>query len=144
MQLHSFLISTLDGCTWLTSHTDRSTPGKEPRYLPNRRLLGHQGRSKSFGEEKYLQPLAGLNPGPSSPFLITSKPSTKWHQCCFRHARTHAHTYTHTIHIFIVMRSENQNLRGTVAIFFFSFFLCFLSSLWQTFQGFSLVRILFF
>ena len=39
------LISTLDGCGWLTPRLDHFTPGKETRYALYRRLGGPQGRS---------------------------------------------------------------------------------------------------
>jgi hypothetical protein len=43
------------------------TLGKEPPLYPlNRRLAGHRSRSGRCGEKKYLLPLPGIEPRPSS------------------------------------------------------------------------------
>jgi hypothetical protein len=36
--------------------------GNSPGYLSYRRLGGSQGRSESYGEEKYFLPLLGIEP----------------------------------------------------------------------------------
>jgi hypothetical protein len=53
---HSFLTSVLDSGEWSTSRPGRFTPGKEPRYLLNRRLGGSRSQSGHFGEKKKLLP----------------------------------------------------------------------------------------
>jgi hypothetical protein len=64
VQLHSFLTSALDGGEWSTSRSGRFTPGKETRYLLNRRLGGSQRRSGRFWRKLGL--CWDLNPGPHS------------------------------------------------------------------------------
>jgi hypothetical protein len=43
-----------EGGEWLTSRSGRFIPGKEPRYLLNRKLGGIQCQCGRFGEEKNL------------------------------------------------------------------------------------------
>ena len=50
----AFLNWAPDGDEWSCLHLSRFTPGKERRYLLNRRLGGPQGRPGLSGEEKYV------------------------------------------------------------------------------------------
>lgn len=60
-QIHLFLTTTLDGGDCSTSHCDRFTPAKEPRYPLSTRLSGR------FVEEKSPLPCRNSNPRPTSP-----------------------------------------------------------------------------
>ena len=60
--LHSFLSSALDEVKWPISRTGLFTPGKEPRYTPNRSLDGPLSRSGRFEENKYFLPLPWFEP----------------------------------------------------------------------------------
>jgi hypothetical protein len=52
VQLHSFLISALDGGEWLTSHPRRFTPKKKTRYSLSRRLGEPHDGLKVFEKRK--------------------------------------------------------------------------------------------
>jgi hypothetical protein len=51
LQLHAFLISTLNEGEWVTSRPSRLTPEKEARYTSQRRLGGSYCLPGHFGEE---------------------------------------------------------------------------------------------
>ena len=71
VQPHSFLSSALDGGEWLTSRPGRFNPGKQPRYLLNRKLGGTQSRSGDFAEENDLLPLPGFPDRPARSLVAT-------------------------------------------------------------------------
>jgi hypothetical protein len=60
VQLHTFLISALDGHEWSVSRPGRLSPWKEPRYPLNMRLGGPQSRCGHDGEDTNSVPLPGI------------------------------------------------------------------------------------
>ena len=60
--LHSFLLSAIEGSEWLASRPGSFIPGKESRYPFYSRLDGPRAGLDCFGEEKMLLSLPGLEP----------------------------------------------------------------------------------
>lgn len=52
VKLHSFLISTQDGCEWDNSNSGRCTTGNETMIYIDKRPGGLQNRSRRTGEGK--------------------------------------------------------------------------------------------
>ena len=63
---------------WLTSRPGRFTPGQKPRYPPNRKLGGPQGRSGRFKEEKNLLLLPAFVPRTFQPSHYTDFSIPAW------------------------------------------------------------------
>jgi hypothetical protein len=66
VQLHSFLISAVDGSGWLISLPGRFTPGKELDYPFSRRMGGPQKQSGRLWRREFSCPYLDLNPWPTS------------------------------------------------------------------------------
>jgi len=86
--------SALDGTVWLTVHSWRCTPRREPQYPWNRRLGRPQSRSGHFRKETNLLSLKGFEPWSSQPI---AKLLYQLHCCSLRTKLLLIHFWTNVL-----------------------------------------------